>query len=381
MAIKIEKMPNGTYAVRVWAKFCDVFGKRRTKYKSNFKSVTSAKRWGEETEDLISEDGYDTKLNFKTLNDLYQEAKKNKISPTTIDKQQHLVKRCVEYLGPVSIKNINTRVVQQFIDYLSTLPNKFFPKQNLSKGTLQKYYKYIQSVLNWAVSQDYLEYNRVKKVEFPEDNSSFEPTILSAEKLGEILAFLKTHFYNIYIPVLLSCTTRARRGEFLGLKWDAIDFENSLILIKNNRIQTKEGIFDKNKLKTARSRRVLSMSDFLRRELLEHKELCQGLNSENVCANPFDGEVPTSPNYISRTFHNVILKQFGIKMRTHDLRHCFNQLAYEENVDETTRIKIMGHSNTKININTYTHPSLKKDREAMELISNEIEKSFVYNCE
>lgn len=380
MSIKIDKQPNGTYAVRLWAKYCDAFGKRRTKYKSGFKSIIAARRWGDETEALMLEQETPSEMTFEELNKLYQESRANKISPTTIDKQEHIVKRCVDLLGSVKIKDINSRVVQQVIDQLATLPNKFNPSQTLKKSTLEKYYKHIQAVLNWGVSQDYLEFNRVKRVDFPEDKDCFNPTILSAKGLGEILAYLKTNYYNLYIPVLLSCTTSARRGEFLGLKWESVDFENNIISIQNNRIQTKSGTFDKQKMKTAKSRRILPMSDFLKKELIEHKKLCYNLNSPYVCANPFCGETPTNPNYISRTFHNAILEKFKIKMRVHDLRHCFNQIAYEENIDETTRIKMMGHCNAKINIDVYTHQSFKKTKEAMDLVSGGIEKSFTcYN--
>lgn len=377
MAIKIEKMSNGTYAVRVWAKYRDIFGKRKTKYKSGIKTLSAASRWGEETEALLTDTNFNnTDIDFATLNDLYLEAKKNKISPTTLDKTSYIVERILKYLGQVKIKDINTRVVQQFINYLATLPNKNNPTEKLKKGTIEKYYKYIQAVLNWGVAQDYLEYNRVKRVEFPEDKNDFEPTILNAQQLGELLAFLKKNFYNLYIPVLLSCTTSARRGEYLGIKWDAIDFENDTIDIKNNRVSVKNEVFDKTKLKTSKSKRLLPMSNFVKKELLEHKELCKYLNSPYVCANPFTGELPTNPTYITKVFHDVVKENFGIKMRAHDLRHCFNQLAYEENIDETTRIKLMGHSNVDINRNIYTHQSLKKNKEAMDLISNNIEQAF-----
>ena len=377
MAVKVEKLNDSTYSVRVWARYRDIFGKRKTKYKSGFKSIIAARRWGNEIEDLLNLDNCNNNdIDFATLTNLYLEAKKNKISPTTADKTSYIKDRIIAYLGKIKIKDINTRVIQQFINYLSTLTNKNQPNQKLKKATIEKYYKYIQAVLNWGVSQDYLEYNRVKRVEFPDDETTFEPTILSAEKLGEILAFLKKHFYNLYIPALLSCTTSTRRGEYLGIKWDAINFENGIIEIKNNRIQVNNNIFDKGKLKTAKSKRLLPMSEFLKKELLEHKELCKYLDSPYVCANPFSGELPTSPTYITKTFHDVLKNNFGINMRAHDLRHCFNQIAYEENIDETTRIKLMGHSNTDINRNIYTHQSFKKNKEAMDIISSDIEKSF-----
>lgn len=382
MAIQIKKEPNGTYTVRVWAKSLDVFGKRKTKYKSGIKSVAAARNWGAITESEISEQSQiQQDVTFQQLNTYYMDAKQNKMSPTTLEGLKTIIPRVLEYFGKVKVSNINTRMVQQFVNDLSKLENPHKPGSKIKKGTIEKYYRHLQAVLNWGVAQDYLEFNRVKRVEFPEDDEPFEPTIITAEKLGEVLAFLKQKCYNLYIPVLLSATMSPRRGEFLGIKWDAIDFDNNVIDVRNNRVKAGNKIIERSKLKTGKSKRLLSMSEFVKRELLEHRELCRELNSPYVCANPFSGELPTKPDYVTKTFHKVIKKEFGIDMRIHDLRHTFNQMAYEDEVDETTRSKIMGHSRVETNRNIYTQASLKRDKDAMELISQGVEQSFKQNCE
>ena len=382
MAIKIEKAPNGTYTARVWSKTLDAFGKRQTKYKSGIKSVTAARNWATLTEAELSEQQtYDENITFGELATYYMESRKNKMSPTTLKGLEHIIPEVLNRFGKVKAANINTRLVQQFVNDLSQKENSHKPGQMIRKSTIEKYHHYLMAVLNWGVAQDYLEYNRVKKVEFPQDEQLFEPTIINAEQLGQVLAFLKKRCYNLYIPVLLSATMSPRRGEFLGIKWDAVDFDNNTIDISINRIMVGSQIIDRTKLKTMKSRRLLSMSDFVKNELLEHKALCEGLNSPYVCANPFSGEVPTKPDYITKTFHKVIKQEFGINMRVHDLRHCFNQMAYEDEIDETTRIKIMGHSKAETNRNIYTHTSLQRDRAAMNIISSQVEQSFKQNCE
>lgn len=358
----------------------DAFGKRKTKYKSGIKSVAAARNWAALTEAELSEQqSYDENITFGELATYYMESRKNKMSPSTLKGLEWIIPEVLDRFGKVKAANINTRLVQQFVNDLSNKENTHKPGQKIRKSTIEKYHHYLMAVLNWGVAQDYLEYNRVKKIEFPQDE--LEPTILNAEQLGQILAFLKKRCYNLYIPVLLSATMSPRRGEFLGLKWDAVDFDNNIINISVNRIMVGSKIIDRTKLKTAKSKRLLSMSDFVKNELLEHKTLCEGLNSPYVCANPFSGEIPTKPDYITKTFHKVIKQQFGIDMRVHDLRHCFNQMAYEDEIDETARIKIMGHSKAETNRNIYTHASLQKNRAAMNIIALQVEQSFKQNCE
>lgn len=377
MAIKIDKAENGTYTARVWAKKLDAFGKRKTKYKSGIKTVTAAKHWATLAEAELTETvDYSHDMTFAELHALYMETRQNKMSPTTLQVMDYITPTVLKYFGKVKASNINTRMAQQFVNDLAKKENPHKPGQTIKKGTIIKYYRHLQAVLNWGVAQDYLEFNRVKRVEFPQDDEPFEPTILTATQIGQILAFLKTKCYNLYIPVLLSVTMSPRRGEFLGIKWDAVDFENNTIDIRLNRVMAGTKVVERAKMKTTKSKRLLSMSDFVKKELLEHKELCKGLDSPYVCANPFSGETSTNPSYVTKTFHKVMKEEFGIDMRIHDLRHCFNQMAYEDDIDETTRVKIMGHSKVETNRNIYTQQSLQRDREAMNIIATQIENAF-----
>lgn len=167
-----------------------------------------------------------------------------------------------------------------------------------------------------------------------------------------------------------------RRGEFSGLKWENVDFENDLIYLANNRVMVNGKAMDKAKLKTKSSKRVLVMSDFVKNELLAHKAMNQYLDSPYVCATVFSDSSPINPDYITRVFPKITERVFGFHMRVHDLRHSFNQIAYEDDVDEATRSKIMGHSKVLMTRNTYTKSSLKRNKDAMNLISSEIETAF-----
>lgn len=373
MAIKIKKETNGLYSIRVWATKKDEFGKRKTKYKSNIKSFKEANelslRYQEEL-DIFGQ----TDFKFNQLESLYMKSRIN-MAVTTKYTLSFIRPKILDYFKNVKAKDVNTRTVQQFVYELSKTNNPHNPKNKLKSETIKRYVRHINAVLNWAVGQDLLEYNRVKRIEYPEDEDIFEPTILQPNELGEILKYIKINYYNIYMPILLESCLGLRRGESLGLIWDNINFENNTIYIGTNLVQVKNNVQLNRKLKTKKSRRILAISSFLKSELLKHKEMTEILHSEFVCINIFTGEVP-KPSYLTKTFHKIVKTQFNISMRLHDLRHCFNHYANENNTDFVTMMNMLGHTQEKTNLH-YAGNSLIKIQKAVDSISNQIQEGFI----
>lgn len=369
MSYKLEKMPNGKYKIRVWSK-PDEFGKIKTKQVSNINTVAVAKKKALEIEEALDNDCTIKAYTFKQLFNLYFEAKKKKLSPNTLNSKKNYRETTLQYWGNVPADKITTRNVQKWINELEEKENPNKKGIRIKSATVKEYYKVLNTILNWAAEQNLIEFNRIKTIEFLDDDEEFEPTILSPEKLNEILMAFKKNCYNLYIPSLISLLNDPRRGEVTALKYSDIDFDKGLIYLRSAAYQEEGKKKTKNKLKTKSSKRILVMSDFLKQELLEHKELNKALNSDFVCDNIFIGEL--TPSYISHKFHDFVKQRFGIDMRFHDLRHNFNQLCYENGTDSTTRSKMMGHSSEKITNKVYTHFSTSKAKEAVESVSESL---------
>jgi integrase len=366
MAIKITPEGNNFYTVRVWAKHKDALGKRKTKQKKHIRTVAAAKIVAAEFEEQLSNPYY-TDLTFKEVHNLYMEAKKEKISPTSFYSIGLVGNAVNKKLGHIKARNLNTRIVQQFIDELGKKKNANNPAKTIKSTTQLKHVNHIKAVLNWAEAREYIDFNKVKKIEL-KASEEFEPTIVDAKQIASILDYLKQYYYNIYIPILLLISTGARRGEALALKWHNVDFKRSVVNFHENRTMVGGNIVEKSKMKTTSSKRTSAMSDFLANELKQHKELQQG-KSDYVCADAFNGNLLT-PISLTRAFSRTMQKQFNIKMRLHDLRHSFNQLAYETNIDLTTRSKLLGHSNTTTTNKVYTHKSIEQNKKAVNIINN-----------
>lgn len=384
MAIKITKQPNGQYKARVWSKTKNAFGKRETTQKSNINSLAVAKRWAENTEMELSAFElryYD--ITFGELNTRFLNTKTSadKLSPSYLNIINYVSPSILKYFEKTPITRMNTPAVQEYINIIQKRENQINGKR-LKKGTIQQHLSHIKSVINWGVSQDLVEYNRIRKIELKDDEEPFEATILDADIFGKVLSYIKKYVYNIYIPVLISVLFGPRRGESLGLKTDVIDFENEYFEIKNNIIQIKGVVIERQKLKTKGSKRFNSLSDFFIDEITEHLEMNKYLPEnikDYVSSNVFMG-LP-SPDYVSKTFHKTMKKVFNIDMRLYDLRHCCNQYMYEGGVDTFTRSSKLGHSysdnqRTNTNERVYLRQSHLKSKEASNIVANQILKGF-----
>ncbi len=369
MSYKIEKQPNGLYKIRVWG-IKNEFGKIPTKQISNIKTIAVAREKALTIEENFN-NGLSTKdYTFKQLDELYHQAKDKNLSPNTKNANKYRREIVLNYWGNVKANRINSKNVQEWINKLEKQEPRNKKGMLLKKATVEEYVKILKTTLNWAVDNDYLDYNRIKKLSYKEDEEEFEPTILTPEKLKEILFTIKQECYNIYIPTLVSLFCDPRRGEILALTYNDIDFENNYIVLKKSAYEEEGQVKTKPKLKSKTSKRIIALSDFVKKEILEYKAFNKAKDSDIICNNIFMNNI--KPSYVSRNFHNFIKSKFGINMRFHDLRHNFNQLCFENGIDLSTRSKIMGHSNEKITNEIYTHYSSKKAREAVESVANAI---------
>lgn len=352
MAYSIDKLKNEKFKIRVWSK-PDEFGKKKSKQVSNIPTYTQAEKLAKEIEFKLEEENnrgtqFDPNIKFSKLEEMYYNERKTKISPATLYGSFDYCRKIVlKYFGDFKVLNINSYVTQKFIDLQQ--------ERGLKQKTVKNFVTYLKATINWGVNNDIIDSNRIKKVNYAEDEEEFEATTLSLDQIVKILPVLKKKCYNIYIPTLITILTSARRGEVLGLTWNNIDFDNKTINFTNNKIMAGGQVVDRKKLKTTKSKRLVPMADFLSDELKAHRKFS---SSEQVCSNTFMGDI--YPDYLTHKLHEFLIEEFNIDMREHDLRHTFSQLIEENEDIIIAKSQMMGHSNIYTTMNIYTRPSFSR---------------------
>ena len=161
---------------------------------------------------------------------------------------------------------------------------------------------------------------------------------------------------------------RSDRGILIGLKWDAIDFENKTISIRHkvvfDRQNGKELFIGDDELKNVSSRRTLPLMPHIEKLLREEKawqEQNEALMGDSYNKD-FDGYVCRdrmgkliTPNYVTNHFKKVLDKS-GLKhIRFHDLRHSCASLMLANGVSMKEIQEWLGHSTYNVTANLYSH--------------------------
>lgn len=205
--------------------------------------------------------------------------------------------------------------------------------KKVKSNTVIHYHAVIHSALKYAVKTDMLVQNVADKVDRPKKND-FQPVFLSADEMQEMFEALRGT--KLELPVLVAAFYGFRRGEVMGLKWDAIDFERGTISIKRTITTVMEdGVYrevEQQSAKTKSSLRTLPLVGSFREIFMQVKE-AQELNKK-ICGNcynyEYDGFVFVDEmgyrmrlDYLTSEFPKF-LKRHGLKrMRFHDLRHPY----------------------------------------------------------
>ena len=255
------------------------------------------------------------------------EIAKGRLAVATYSSYAAMIKKPV---GPyfrqrnLTLRELEARHLQMFY---SEMLRKVKP------NTVIHYHAIIHSALKYAVKTDMLVQNVADKVDRPKKNS-FQPVFLSAEEMQKMFKALRGT--KLELPVLVAAFYGFRRGEVLGLKWDAIDFERRTISVIRTvttiTLDGKQTEIEQQSAKTKSSLRTLPLIGSFREYFLQVKET-QELNKQ-VCGNcynhEYDGFVFVDElgermraNYLTSAFPKF-LEDHGLRrMRFHDLRHPY----------------------------------------------------------
>ena len=291
------------------------------------------------------------------------EIAKGRLAVATYSSYAAMIKKPV---GPyfrqrnLTLRELEARHLQMFY---SEMLRKVKP------NTVIHYHAIIHSALKYAVKTDMLVQNVADKVDRPKKNS-FQPVFLSAEEMQKMFEALRGT--KLELPVLVAAFYGFRRGEVLGLKWDAIDFERGTISVIRTvttiTIDGKQTEIEQQSAKTKSSLRTLPLIGSFREYFLQVKE-AQELNKQ-VCGNcynhEYDGFVFVDElgermraNYLTSAFPKF-LEDHGLRrMRFHDLRHSCASLLLANGVPLKHIQEWLGHSDFTTTANIYAHLDYK----------------------
>ena len=254
----------------------------------------------------------------------------------------------------------------------------FYQKQleRVKPNTVIHYHAIIHRALKYAVKTDLIDVNPADKVDRPKKNE-FTGNFCSREEMNALFDAVRGN--KIEVPVMLAAFYGLRRSEVVGLKWDAVDFEQNTLEIRHTvatvRLDGKKVIVESDTTKTKASKRTLPLVPVFRERLLalqeeqkENRKLCgRSYNKKYdgyICVDPMGNLL--LPNALSDSFQ-LVLRDYNLRrIRFHDLRHTFATRALERGMNYKTLSAILGHYSVAFTMDTYVHSVDEHKRHEMD---------------
>ncbi|MFD9241187.1 tyrosine-type recombinase/integrase [Streptomyces sp. NPDC059556] len=261
-------------------------------------------------------------------------------------------------LGTKRLESLSVPDVRRFLLQL---------EKKTTAATAKESHRVLRTALSAACREELIVRNVAKLVEPPKA----AVRDLSPWSLEETLDFLAVSRRDpLYAAFVLAIAMGLRRGELVGLRWNDIDLENRVLLVRQQ-VQRRRGVLYNDETKGRRSRAIplpaMCLAP-LRWHRMRQKETYKAAGTEwSATGYVFATRTgrPVEPRNVHRSFVRVS-EAAGLRLiRLHDARHGCATLLTAAGVAPRVVMEILGHSQISLTMDVYTHVVQDTQREAI----------------
>lgn len=371
MKITEVKKKNGTtvYRASVYLGIDQVTGKRvktsitgRTK-----KEVKQKARHALLNFEKAGSTRYVIHSDIQTVKDLaaaWFENYQNTVKPQTLRNTKEYIKNYIlPILGSMPIKKMTTPVAQKYINDLAKRSNQF----SQVRSVLSRMFQY-------AVVLQLVQHNPIRDTMLPmkKKPSTQKVKYIQTDDLKKFLDYIdqsgKENFanFNYTVAFRLLLATGIRIGELSALEWSDINLEDSAIRVNKTYIQEIQAIGE---TKTKAGERVISIDKATALMLKQYRNRQRVMFLEVGATPTRVFQTPTRRYLLRNNFQQVLdrhCKTLEIPRFTlHAFRHTHASLLLNAGISYKELQHRLGHSNISMTLDTYSHLSKEKEKEAV----------------
>ena len=259
----------------------------------------------------------------------------------------HYKKHIKPVLGGIKLRDLTRQNIQEYFNSLAGVisPNSMRKHNVIIHGALKK------AVLDGVLTSDVG--NVLREIELPKKRK-YEGKCLSDEQIKVVSQKLVDEPEPIRAAVTLGLCYGLRRSEMCGLRWQDVDFENSILHVRNTVIDCNGELIEEEQTKTDSSRRDITLVESTRtylQALYDHRA-AQGMKSDKVCA--YEDGRAVKPDYISRHIKDFLERCGAPNMRLHDLRHTAATVLVKR-MPVIYVTAFLGHNQVSTTTDIYSH--------------------------
>ncbi len=347
-------------------------GKRRQKTETVYGNKKAAEAALSDRVTAIQKGDYSDsgKQTVDNLFERFLESNESSLAATTRQRYASILKNHIKpELGKIALCQLSPLHLEQaYAKWMQQ--GRIREAGGLSHRTVLHYHRLLHRVLAQAVKWKLVTRNVADAVDPPRPVHR-EMRALSEQQVAKLIESLDQPSGHVIaqggfssessFPVAIKCAlyTGCRLGEFLGLKWDDIDFLGKSLVIRRSLQEVRGKVFIK-ETKTRKSR-VISIPPYLVEVFKTHKaqqnalrlSLGKAYRSDGFVFARIDGS-PIRPQTMSQAA-KTLFKRLNLDCRLHDLRHTHATLLLKSGISSKVASSRLGHASVGITLDLYAH--------------------------
>jgi integrase len=268
--------------------------------------------------------------------------------------RQHLIPK----LGNIPLTQLKPEHIQKYYAEMLSV-GRSDGKGALNPLTVRHHHMTLHNALKCAVKWGLLTRNPADAIDAPHTTRT-EMKVMTEEDLNKFLEVIRpTPYYALFYTALF---TGMRRSELLALRWSDVDLLLCQISVTRAMHRLKNGDIIFRPPKTAKGRRIVSLSPSTALVLGEHRKSQEALRI--LQGTPFtltdllfareDGS-PLRPNAVTNAWLRLAKRTGLHDIRLHDARHTHASLMLRQGIHPKIVQERLGHSSIAITLDTYSH--------------------------
>jgi integrase len=279
------------------------------------------------------------------------------ISRVTTFGYKKSLKRINPIIGKIKLNKITPLILDNMYQELRIGKDG----QELGYHSMYNLYKVVNVMFNQAIRWEIMDKNPNLKANKPKREQK-EKRFYDMNQVKKLLDVLDLESIKYKTLIVLALDSGARRSEICALRWSDINMNTRMMSITKS-LKVIEGVIDEKTTKTESSKREIMLSESTIKQLEEYREWQNAyklvnkqrwVGTDDRVFTALDGSYmfPGTCDHILRK----IVKKYNLDpICFHELRHTCASLLINSGIDPKTVSKRLGHADTSITMEIYTH--------------------------